>query len=78
MTLRELLSCYDENCVAKLKLYDREWKEKVLKICFNPGFGLEWVYEDDMIELDTVADCKILKWYAGTDRAILVRLDTDF
>ena len=61
MTLRELLSCYEENCRARLKLFDREWNQKILKICFNPESNLEWVYEDDMIELDAIADCKIIK-----------------
>ena len=78
MTLRELLSCYDEMSPARLKLFDREWNEKILVICFNPGSDLEWVYEDAMIELDAIADCKILKWYAGTDGTIRVMLDTEF
>lgn len=78
MTLRELLSCYEEDCVARLKLFDREYHEKTLKICFNPGSDLEWIYEDDMIELDAVADCRIIKWYSGADTWIRVMLDTEF
>lgn len=78
MTLRELLSCYDENCLARLKLFDRDWNEKILKICFNPGSDLEWVYEDDVIEFDAIADCRILRWYASTDAWIRVMLDTEF
>ena len=78
MTLRELLSCYDENCPARIKLFDREWNEKILRICFNPGSDLELVYEDDMIELDAIADCKIIRWYSATDGSIRVMLDTEF
>lgn len=78
MTLRELLSCYDENCYAKLKLFDKEWNEKNLKICFNPPCGMEWVYEDDMIEFDAIADCRIRRWYSYVDGSLRVILDTEF
>ena len=75
MALRELLSCYDESCPARLKLFDREWNEKILKICFKPGSDIEWVYEDDMDELDAIADCRILRWYSALDGSIRVMLD---
>lgn len=78
MTLRELLSCYDDRTPARLILFDREWKQKGLKICFNPGYDLEWVYADDMIELDELGYCRVLKWYASTDGAIRILLDIEF
>ena len=76
MTLRELLSCYDAESTARLKIYDREWHTKSLSVCFEPD-GLEWMYEDDMEELDKLADLRIIKWYQDIDRLAIV-LDTEF
>ena len=63
MTIRDLLSTFDKNAAVALHIFDSEWAVKELKICFNPGAGLEWLYEDDMEELDKIADHMIARWY---------------
>ena len=64
MTIRDLLSTFDKNVAVRLRIFDSEWAVKELtNICFNPGAGLEWLFEDDMEELDKIADSRIARWY---------------
>lgn len=63
MTIRDLLSSYQQDAAVRLKIYDSDWNVIELRVCFNPGEDLEWVYEDDMIELDKLADRMIARWY---------------
>lgn len=67
MTIRDLLSSFDKNAAVRLHIFNSEWAVKELKICFAPGAGLEWVFEDDMEELDKIADYKIARWYVRQD-----------
>lgn len=63
MTIRDLLSSYQEDATVRIKIYDAEWNTIELKVCFNPGDSFMWLYEDDMIGLDKLADRKIARWY---------------
>ena len=78
MTLRELLSCFDENATQKITLRDNEWRELNLNICFNPGDGFEWVFEEDMHTLDQLSDLRITKWYVAYGAQLRIYLDGDF
>ena len=77
MTIRDLLSSFDKNAAVRLHIFDSEWSVKELKICFNPGAGLEWIYEDDMEELDNIADYKINRWHVLHER-IRIQIDGTF
>jgi len=77
MTIRNLLSTFDKNAAVRLHIFDSEYSVKELKICFNPGAGLEWVYEDDMEELDKIADRMIARWYVRQD-TIKIQIDGTF
>lgn len=77
MTIRDLLSSFDKNAAVRLHIFDSEWTVKKLSICFNPGAGLEWVYEDDMEELDKIADHMITRWYVRQD-TIKIQIDGTF
>lgn len=77
MTIRDLLSTFDKNAAVTLHIFDSEWAVKELKICFNPGAGLEWLYEDEMEELDQIADRMIARWYVRQD-TIKIQIDGTF
>lgn len=67
MTIRNLLSCYSPAAPVRMIVYDREYNTKELKVCFDPGEAFAWIYEDDMEELDKIADCRITNWYVYID-----------
>lgn len=73
MTLRELLSCWDERAVLRLALYDRNMDTKYLKVCFAHAEDCE----EDLLELDDLADERVTRWYFHSDRLIVV-LNTKF
>ena len=73
MTLRELLSCWESRKVLRLVAYDHSMDTKYIKVYF----AYPEDYEDELEELDCIADCRIQKWYHQSDRLIVV-LDTDF
>ena len=67
MTIRDLLSSYRATAPVRMTIYDREYDTKELKVCFDPGENYKWIYEDDLEELDKIADCKITNWYVYAD-----------
>lgn len=77
MTIRDLLSTFDKNAAVKLLIFDSEWAVKELSICFNSRAGLEWLYEDDMEELDKIADHMIDRWYVH-QYTIKIQIDGTF
>ena len=77
MTIRDLLSSFDKNVAVRLHIFDSEWIIKELNICFNPDPGVEWVYEDDMEELDKIADYQIARWYVNQN-TLRIQIDGTF
>lgn len=77
MTIRDLLSSYQQDSPVRLKIYDSEWNVVELKVCFCPGDDINWIYEDDMIELDRLADRMIARWYVYQN-TIRIQIDGTF
>lgn len=77
MTIRDLLSTFDKNAAVRLHIFDSEWTIKELNICFNPDPRTERVYEDDMEELDKIADHKIARWYVYQN-ALHIKITDEF
>lgn len=63
MTIRDLLSSFRASCPVRMMIFDRDFNTKELKVCFDPGETFKWIYEDDMEELEQIADCMIVEWY---------------
>lgn len=77
MTIRDLLSSFDKNAAVRLHLIDSKWSVKELRVCFNPYAGSEWIYEDDIEELDKLADHKIARWYVHQN-TLRIQIDGTF
>ncbi|MBO7309146.1 MAG: hypothetical protein J6V38_05895 [Kiritimatiellae bacterium] len=67
MSIRNLLSCYRSYSVIRLIVYDEKYDGKHLKVCFDPGESFKCLYENDLEELDKIADMKIKDWYVFVD-----------
>lgn len=77
MTIRDLLSSFDKNAAVKLHIFDSEWAVKELNVCFETADPLKWLYEDDMEDLDKLADHKIARWYVNQN-TLRIQIDGTF
>lgn len=78
MTLRELLSCMDNDKDQRITLRDYNYKEICLKICFNCDPDFAWIFEDDMEMLEKLSDLRVSRWYVSNGPQLNIYLDADF
>ena len=73
MTIRDLLTSYDPRAILRLRVYDRDYDLKSIKVCFSHASDCE----DDLEYLDMIADEPIERWYYHS-AAIIIVLKTKF